>query len=79
MRLPKGMDLFDPVTTACLLAVMSAASTVREVQRAAGIASTATVHHHLGVLRRAGLVDWSPRLHRTLRATVVDVTTITLV
>jgi SOS-response transcriptional repressor LexA len=43
---------------------------VASVGDAAGLASKSTVHHHLSVLRRAGLVGWADDRRGTLRALV---------
>jgi len=64
---------YSDTTVRCLFAVLAGANSVRDVKAAIGVASTSTVHHHLRVLRSAGLVEWEPGLQRTLRATVTEV------
>jgi hypothetical protein len=61
---------FDDLTVRCLFAVLAGANSVRDVQQACGIPSTATTYRRLQRLRDAGLITWDPILARTLRATV---------
>lgn len=61
------------MTTRCLLAVLSGATTVREVQAIVGAGSTETVHRNLRILRRNGLVDWADHRQGTLHPRVESV------
>ena len=61
--------LFDDQTTRVLFAVLDGKNSVRDIQAATGIKSTQTVYVRLQALQRAGLVDWTPNTHRTLRPT----------
>lgn len=45
------------------------APTTRELTQLLGAASVSNTHAHLELLRRGGLVDWSPGLPRTIRIT----------
>jgi predicted transcriptional regulator len=49
--------------------VLGGARSVREVQAETG-RSVSTIHGHLLVLEKAGLVAWDRGRHRTLRPTV---------
>lgn len=40
--------------------------TVREIQSHLGLASAATPHRHLEVLRERGFVTWKPETYRTI-------------
>jgi DNA-binding transcriptional ArsR family regulator len=55
--------------TRVLLAVLSGASTYRELVKVTG-SRPATVNYHLKRLRDAGLVEWDPRCQGTLRSAV---------
>lgn len=67
--------MLNDTTTRVLLAVLDGATTIRGIQDATGIPSTATVHRHLTTLRQHQLVDWEPTLTATLHATCRPVTT----
>lgn len=41
--------------------------TAREIQQGLSIASLATVHRRLRALQRAGILDWTPGVARTIR------------
>lgn len=41
--------------------------TVREIGKAVGLSSSATVHRHLTILSQQGLISWIPDAPRTIR------------
>lgn len=43
------------------------APSAREIQEGLDLASLATVHRRLRALQRAGAIDWTPRVARTIR------------
>lgn len=66
-ELPIPLQSYGPHTTACLLAVIAGADTMRQVQEITGTKSVATVYRNLLVLREEGLVTWQFGKQGTLR------------
>ena len=64
-----GPEVLGDTSARVLGAVLAGARSVREVQARVGH-STSTVHRHLQLLERAGLVSWEPGRHGTLRPTM---------
>lgn len=56
--LPIPLQSYGPHTTACLLAVIAGADSMRQVQAMTGTKSVATVYDTLLLLREEGLVTW---------------------
>lgn len=64
-----GPEVHGDTRVRVLAAVLGGARSVREVQAETG-RSVSTIHGHLLVLEKAGLVAWDRGRHRTLRPTV---------
>jgi SOS-response transcriptional repressor LexA len=66
------MEKISSTAIRVLLAVVDLPrpTSVREVGRACGLSSPATLHAHLSTLKAAGLVAWEPYRARTLRPLV---------
>lgn len=46
--------------------------TVREIGKAVGLSSTATVHKHLTILSQEGRISWIPDAPRTIHLATLD-------
>jgi repressor LexA len=43
--------------------------TIREIGKATGLMSSATIHYHLSVLQSKGMITYQPKQPRTIRIT----------
>jgi SOS-response transcriptional repressor LexA len=69
-----NVEHLHPTSVRVLMALLAwdgpGPPSVRDLGALVGLRSSSSVHHHLGELRRAGLLDWEPRRQCTLRLTV---------